>query len=165
VIPFEQASLEVLAHLLEAPGPLDPALVAQCFDVQEILVSGAVRLAVERASAEELARARELLELLTAPAARREAHQAAFEELMELIFSASRNLVLRMVRHGLRSIFAALLSGAGHPPRPSREALAGVAGRLREAIGERDAVAAEEAARELLRVTSERVRKALEARN
>ena len=162
VVPLEEASLDVLAHLLEAPGKPDPALVAQCFDVQEILVSGAVRLAVERASEAELARAGELLRRLASPAESREARRQAFDELMELSFSASRNLVLRMVRNGMRSIFAALLADGGRPPRPSREALAGVAGRLRAALAARDAAGAEEATRQLLRVTGERVRKELE---
>jgi GntR family transcriptional repressor for pyruvate dehydrogenase complex len=163
VAPLEDASLDALGHLLEASDPVDPALAAQAFDVQEILVAGAVRLAVERASAEELARAAELVGELAKPATTPEASWPAREELMELVFSASRNLVLRMVRNGLRSVFAALLVGGRTPPLPSRAALAAVAGRLRAARAARDAAAAEEATRELLRVTSERVRKTLEA--
>jgi GntR family transcriptional repressor for pyruvate dehydrogenase complex len=162
VAPLEQASLDVLAHLLEAPGKPDAALVAQCLDVREVLVVGAVRLAVERASEEELARAGELLLVLSSPTESRRATDRARDELMELVFSASRNLVLHMVRNGLRGIFAALLVDGRTPPLPSRDALAAVAGRLRAAFATRDAAAAEAATRELLRVTGERVRKRLE---
>lgn len=159
VVPLEQASLDVLTHLLEASGNTDPELVAECLDVREVLVAGAVRLAVERASEEELARAGQLLGVLSSPTESREAYERARDELMELVFSASRNLVLRMVRNGLRGIFAALLVDGRTPPMPSRAALAAVVVRLRAAFATRDAAAAEEATRELLRVTGERVRK------
>ena len=62
VIPVHRASLDVLAHLLEAPGGPDAALMEQLLDVHELLLVGAARLAVERASDAELARALDLVD-------------------------------------------------------------------------------------------------------
>src|SRR5258705_221533 len=63
---IHSASPDLIAHLFDLSSALDPALVGQWLDVAEILFTGAVRLALERASDPEFARARELLRALVA---------------------------------------------------------------------------------------------------
>lgn len=160
VTPVEDASLDVLEHLLVVHGAPDPLLVAQCLDVLELLITGAVRLAVERGSDRELARARQLLRLMSARGTTSEGYLDAFNELIGLIHTASRNLVLQLVRNGIRSLFARRpeLSRL----RPPRAQLCAISQLLEGALAERDAVAAAEGARRLVRANRERLLKALE---
>ena len=160
VTPVEEASLDVLEHLLVVDGAPDPVLVAQCLDVLELLTTGAVRFAVERGSDQELARARELLRVMVARGTTTAGYLDAFDELIGLIHTASQNLVLQLVRNGIRSLFKRRpeLSQL----RPPRAQLAAISQLLESALAERDAAAAQEGARQLVRANRERLLKALE---
>ena len=160
VTPVEEASLDVLEHLLVVDGAPDPLLAAQCLDVLELLTTGAVRFAVERGSDRELARARELLRIMSARRTTNEGYLDAFNELIGLIHTASQNLVLQLVRNGIRSLFERRpeLSQL-RPPRAQLEAISQM---LEVALAERDAAAAQEGARRLVRANRERLLKALE---
>lgn len=160
VTPVEEASLDVLEHLLVVDGAPDPVLAAQCLDVLELLTTGAVRFAVERGSDRELARARELLRIMSARRTTNEGYLDAFNELIGLIHTASQNLVLQLVRNGIRSLFERRpeLSQL-RPPRAQLEAISQM---LEVALAERDAAAAQEGARRLVRANRERLLKALE---
>jgi GntR family transcriptional repressor for pyruvate dehydrogenase complex len=128
VTPVQEASLDILEHLLVVDGTPDPVLTAQCLDVLELLLTGAVRFAVERGSDEELARARELLRNMSARAT-----GEAFSRRSEL---------------------AQL--------RPPPAQLAAISKMLEKALAERDAPAAQEATRQLVRANRERLLKAVE---
>jgi len=160
VTPVEEASLDVLEHLLVVDGAPDPVLAAQCLDVLELLTTGAVRFAVERGSDRELARARQLLRIMSARRTTNEGYLDAFNELIGLIHTASQNLVLQLVRNGIRSLFERRpeLSQL-RPPRAQLEAISQM---LEVALAERDAAAAQEGARRLVRANRERLLKALE---
>jgi DNA-binding FadR family transcriptional regulator len=95
VAALHDASPDVIAHLLDAGDSLDVALVEQWLDVGELLFTGAVRLGLERASDAEIARARELLRALIQTGASGEdaSYFATLDELGDLIFAGSRNLV------------------------------------------------------------------------
>jgi len=160
VIAIDRSSLDALGHMLAVGDQLDPALVAQWLDVHEILMTGAVRFAVERADAEEVERARALLREISAGGGSDAHFLACIEELVELLSVASRNLVLRVIRNGLRTLFEQRFASRGSL-RPSRQILLPAARRIGQALAERDAVAAEEGLRELLRAHRERILKAL----
>jgi GntR family transcriptional repressor for pyruvate dehydrogenase complex len=160
VVPVAEASLDILDHLLVVDGAPDPVLTAQCLDVLELLLTGAVRFAVERGSDEELARARELLRAMSARGVDEAAYLGALDELTQLIHSASRNLVLQLVRNGLRSLFVRRSELA--QLRPPRAQLAAISKRLEKALAKRDAAAAQEATRQLVRANRERLLKAVE---
>ncbi len=160
VTPVQEASLDILEHLLVVDGAPDPVLTAQCLDVLELLLTGAVRFAVERGSDEELARARELLRAMSARAADEAAYLSALGELTQLIHTASRNLVLQLVRNGLRSLFERRSELA--QLRPPRAQLAAISKRLEKALAKRDAAAAQEATRQLVRANRERLLEAVE---
>jgi len=165
VAPLDQASLDVLIHLLDREGGPDPVLAAQWLDVHELVLTGAVRLAVERATPEEIDRARALVARLADPGLDDEGFLHTTDALAELISRASRNLVLRMVRSALKSIFTRRL-GRRAPVRLRLppDALAPLAAAVDEALARRDPLAAEEAVRRLLRGGRERLLEAIEAR-
>lgn len=161
---LDRASLDVLVHLLELEDPPDLVLVEQWLDVHELVVTGAVRLAVERADEQQLGEARRLLGRI------REGHvtpaeiAGVMDELAELISLASRNLVLRMVRNALRALFDQRFPERRELQLPPR-AMAEIATAVDRALLERNALAAEEGVRLLMRAGRERLVKALEARS
>jgi GntR family transcriptional repressor for pyruvate dehydrogenase complex len=162
VIPVHRASLDVLAHLIDAPGGPDAALMAQLLDVHELLLVGAVRLAVERASDAELARALALLDEMRDERTRDEQVLRDMRALIELIAEASRNLVLRMVGNGLLVLLGSVVQ-ALRRQRPPHAALAPALASVRRALAKRDPEAAERGIRALLRTMREHVLKQLEA--
>ena len=164
VSPVDEASLDVLAHLLDLDEGPDPVLVAQWLDVHELVLAGAVRLAVERAGDDEVARAREMLARLADAGLSDDDYLQTTDALAELISAASRNLVLRMVRSALRSLFTTRWSAGPRRLRPPHEVLGPIIGAIDAALVERDAAAAEEGVRRLLRSVRERLLKAMEAR-
>ncbi len=166
VRPLEDASLEVVRHLLQLEGGPGVELVTQLLDVHEILMTSAVELAVRNATDGELSRARELLESLADPGLGDDAYRASLDELGQLISKASRNLVLRLVRNGLRTVFAApapaLALRPRHAHRPPRAVVAPLAQRISQALAVRDAAEAHEGVRLLLRAHREQLLKRME---
>jgi DNA-binding FadR family transcriptional regulator len=82
-------------------------------------------------------------------------------ELTQLIHAASRNLVLQLVRNGIRSLFERRSELA--QLRLSRTRIGAISRKLERALAERDAAAAQEGARALVRANRERLLKAVEA--
>jgi DNA-binding FadR family transcriptional regulator len=136
-------------------------ITEQCLEVLELLFTGAVHFAVERGSDAELARARELLRVMAAHETEEAAYLFALDELMQLVHSASGNLVLRLVQNGLRSLFVSRPEWID--TRPPREQLLTISRALDRALARRDAASAQEGARRLVRAQRERLLKALEA--
>jgi GntR family transcriptional repressor for pyruvate dehydrogenase complex len=149
VVPMGEAGLGVLRHVLGAKAP-NRDLVAQWLDVREIVVAGAARIAVERATSEEFAEAKRLLRKLVAPATGDEEFVRTGDRLMALIAVASRNVVLQMVNSGLTAA-AARHGEARHKLRPSRKVLLPIVSEIEQAMDRRDQAAAEEGVRRLLR--------------
>lgn len=159
----EQASLEVARHLLFVDGRPNRPVMEQLLDVHEMLVVGAARLAVERATADEVARARALLTRLADPATGDDAFIDTAAALLDLIVGASGNLVLRLARNAVDPLFEERYREARKRLRPRPRQIAPIARELTRAIGERDAVAAEQATRRLLRLNRRRALDAIDA--
>lgn len=153
VVPIESSGLGVLRHLLQSESP-GRDLLAQWLDVYELVMAGAARLAAERGTEEEFARARQLLRRLVSPSISAEEYIATGDELTELIAVASRNVVLRMVRNALTAQ-AELRHSARIKLRASQKLLLPVVRDIEHAMEERDPVAAEEGVRRLLRINRE----------
>lgn len=165
VRPVEEASLDVLRHLLQLEGGPGVELVTQLLDVHEILMVSAVALAVRNASEAEIARGRELLDLLGDPGIGDERYRQVLDELGQLISQASRNLVLRLVRNGLRAIFTDPGCQGGsrrRALRPSRSVVAPAARRIADALVVRDSQEAREGVRQLLRAHREQLLERME---
>ncbi len=162
VSPLDGASLDIVGHMLEMNDLPDPVLVEQLLDVIESQMTGAVRFAVERGSDAELARGRELLAAIADPSNGDDDYLAAHDELVRLLATASRNLVLEIIRRSLRPRFITRLRDGEGRIRPPRSTLIPLAAGLDRALAERDPIAAEEEVRSLLRLHREMLLKALE---
>jgi GntR family transcriptional repressor for pyruvate dehydrogenase complex len=162
VRPIEGASFEVVRDLVLRDGRVDPVLAQQLLDVREMLITGAARLAVERGDDASIARARSLVKVLMSPKTSEAAFTQAAEALFELVIDAGGNLVLRLLRNGIFSLFEA--SGATRPAFAVRSPEAGRALRaIDAALARRDAPALEEAARAFVRATQSRALQLLSA--
>jgi DNA-binding FadR family transcriptional regulator len=78
-----------------------------------------------------------------------------------LIFSGSRNLVLRLIRNGLRANVLPRLQGAKQRLRPVRAELAELVRAVDQAVEARDPERAQECVRKLFRANRDRILKSL----
>ncbi len=97
----EDASLDVIGHLLAQGDLPDPRLVDQILMVINSMVSMAAQQTLELASDDEIAAIRELVKPLIHDELGKEAHTLARFELMESFMSASCNLPLRLIARTL----------------------------------------------------------------
>jgi DNA-binding FadR family transcriptional regulator len=99
--PIEEASLDVVRHLIELEATPDPDVFDQVFEVFGALFSLSARLMAERADEPAMARAQAILDQLMAERLPLADEYALVQELSEVFAGASGNLVLKLVRKGL----------------------------------------------------------------
>ncbi len=104
VAPIEEASLDVVEHLLELDDPPDPEMVDQVLEVLSGLFSLAARLCAERATEAQRSELLALLERAKGDLPRR-TRVALMHQIGDLCVEASNNLVLRLVRGGVKTNF------------------------------------------------------------
>jgi len=162
VRPLHEASIEVVRHLLRVKGGINRPLLEQLLDVNEMLLSGASYISVERGSDDALERAREVVRRLARVESVEEMH-SVIDELVDIVTITSGNLVLRLFRNAFRPSagegLQMLRSRLSLDPEGLREA----ARALDAAIMARDPAAAEKAVRSLSRLRREHLTKALDA--
>jgi DNA-binding FadR family transcriptional regulator len=105
VAPLNEASLDVIGHLLAIGDVPDEDLVDQILVVMQHLITLAAESAVRRATDAELATIRERVQVLSRPDADVLATEARFE-LMSAIMAASGNLVCQLIARALLAQFA-----------------------------------------------------------
>jgi GntR family transcriptional repressor for pyruvate dehydrogenase complex len=134
VNPIAEASLDVLEPWLALNDPPDADLVDQILDTLNGFLAHAARVGTERASHEEragiLAILSEMIE--SAPSERRRGE--LFEVLSEKLVAASRNPVLALMRHSLRTRYSNLVIPDSRRRSTPNEELAPDLKRLRTAI-------------------------------
>ena len=101
VRPTDEASLDVIGHLLTQGKLPDATLVDQIMGVLNSLISVAALQTLELASDEEINEIRKLVRPLIDEDLDQGAHTLARFELMESIMQASRNLPLRLIERTL----------------------------------------------------------------
>ncbi|MBW2389007.1 MAG: FadR family transcriptional regulator [Deltaproteobacteria bacterium] len=148
VAPIEEASLDVVEHLLDLEDPPNPELVDQVLEVMSGLFSMAARLCAERASEVQRAEIRKLLDRARSELPTQERIEL-MHELGDLFVEASENLVLKLVRRGVTTDFIERLDArrphllAPFPPSEMHFQ------KLADAIDARAGAAAAEAVHEL----------------
>jgi GntR family transcriptional repressor for pyruvate dehydrogenase complex len=160
---LHEASIEIVRHLLIVNGVVNRRLLEQVLDAHEMLVAGAAHLAVERGSAEDHRRARELLKQLTRPAISDAERVALFDALVELMTQASGNLVLQLVRNVIRPALAERMALVQRRLAGQSRGLAARVGAIDAAIEAGDAAATAAAVRGLVRDRREQLLAALDA--
>ncbi len=156
VRPLQEASLDVVRHLLVLDGVLNRPLLEQLLDVHEMLIVGATRLAVERGSDEQMQLARELLAKVGDHSTPDDEYIDAMEDLLVLIAVASGNLVLQMARRAVNPLFEDGFRDARKRLRSDPSEVAPIVRELDDAVVQRDPTRAENAARQLIRAGRDR---------
>ena len=146
VNPVEEASLDVVKHLLELSDPPDPRVVEQILEALSGMMSLSLRLWIERANDDQRERALSLLEKLAVRNISESAEFELFQELGDLVTRASGNTVLILVHRGLGTQFLGKLQqqedllSSGHSNRIP------IVEELKRAMENRDGPATTEAA-------------------
>ena len=109
VSPINEASLDIIGHMLSTTRVPDAQLLGQIFEVVERLLSMAAEALVERGQAEDVEAVRARVQLLFDNGLDGEAHAAARIEMMRTIMITSGNLVCQLIAHGLFKQFAPTL--------------------------------------------------------
>jgi GntR family transcriptional repressor for pyruvate dehydrogenase complex len=175
VRPVREASLDVIGHLLELEQPPPPELVDQVLEVIGALLASTVRMTLERAQPEQLARAEVLVERLRQPDVGDEERHRLLHEFAHAMMDANDNVVMHMVGrclhtelfpslHGMRRVLG---DGERGPLRAGRP-LGGLleigpyADELAGAVKVRDGRAAAEVVHQMWSLLRRNVRRALE---
>ena len=162
VLPLREASLDVIRHLLVLDGVVNRPLLEQVLEVHEMLIVGAARLAVERASDAQLEEARALLAVAADPETGDDPYMDAIEALLSLIAESSGNLVLQMARRAVNPLFEGRFREVRRHARQAPEVVGALAETLGAAITTRDAELAEQAIRSFIRAGRSRALDAFE---
>ena len=151
VLPVENASLEVLGHLLDLDEAASPELFDQIFDVLGAMMALSARSAIQAADREATRRMAEIITRLIdlAPGYgqkdAREAGYAAWSELGECFLYTNNNLVLRLLFNGIRTQFIGRIGALGLRPKIDVEADVSQLEQLQAAVNEGKAAAAADA--------------------
>jgi GntR family transcriptional repressor for pyruvate dehydrogenase complex len=155
---LESASLDVVPMLVRHDGVVNVAIVEQLLEARRVLIVAATRLAVERATAEDLRAARRVLWRLDDGGISDLDYFRALDELIDRMCAATQNLVLHMARNALQSIFNPSRRARIRPRlRPPSDLVGPMARRLERAIVDRDPDAAAEGMTSILRVQEFRI--------
>lgn len=163
VNPVEQASLEVVEHLLALEDPPNPELVDQTLEAMSGFLAMSARLGTERASDEERAAMLALISEMRDEAPPTQRRGALLNELGALFVQASGNLVLRLVRHGLRSRYSDYVLPESRTDSVPTAASAPHLERLEKAIRSGDGSEASEAILQITAALRRHMRATLEA--
>ena len=134
VLPVEDATLDVLGHLLDLSESQQPVLIAQMMDVLGVMTSLSARSAVKVASDEQIEELAEICNELINTVGQHELHHEAWMRLSEKLMSIHKNLVLRLVGNGLRTQFLGKAQTLGLEPKIDYTRLTEILKQLRLAI-------------------------------
>ena len=149
VRPLQDASLDIVGSLLALEDPPNQQLVGQLLEMHAGLSSMAVRLTVERADEATISKARSLLSQIKKTRSE-EAYGEMIQGLIRLSVEACGNLVLKLVRNGLKVHFWSRLMDLGISVRPTQKLLAAFVRDLDQALHDRNAAAAAELVLQLM---------------
>jgi DNA-binding FadR family transcriptional regulator len=158
-VGVEDASFEVIGHLLALEELPEPELVAQVMEAHGVLAGAWMRTVIERDDAAEIDELRQGLRTLS----QNPQGTPALHELAQALMERSPNLVLRLMRKGLQLHFLQRLIDAGVDINPPHELLEPLAAKLDAALAARDGGAAAELVHCLMKLNRERALKALES--
>lgn len=163
VAPLENASLDVIGHLLDLEHPPDPRVVSQLLEAHRGVASAAMRLGVERATDDQIARALALIAKTLASRTPPDEQQHLELEINEIFVEASDNLALKILRRGLSMQFMGRLQEEGLELRPARAKMLPHLRALARALEARDAEGAANAMYAGMQLVNEQVLSALRA--
>lgn len=138
VVPIEDATLEVLGHLMDLEELPNPKLINQLFEVFGALMSMSVRTAVEKATQEQLSAMREMIKKMTHSKQGTERDHEDWKEFGDYLSLVNDNLVLKLISNGLKTQFMGRLERVGVLIKPDKTRSKNTLKELDNAICERD---------------------------
>jgi GntR family transcriptional repressor for pyruvate dehydrogenase complex len=161
VVPVERCTLDVLGPLLDLNDTPDPELVDQVLQIFGMLLELAATSALEKASAEDLRRAQQIIGEMESSDADNVRQHAALRRLAELFVDVADHLVLRLTLNGLRTTFFARMQAREVRPELDSSVFRDLAKSLSRAIERRDVAAVCDSMRRLNRSIRTSARQAL----
>lgn len=163
VAPLNEASLDVIGHLLSLDAYPDRALVDQIMVVINTLVQTAVVSAVRRADDDGIEYLRSLLRPIWTKKLEGEAYFEAQTTMFEGIMTASGNLPVQLIARSLLAQFRPQMAALKDFMDPDSSAHAELARKADSAIGCRDLDALQASFNELSRFHRERMQRTFDA--
>jgi DNA-binding FadR family transcriptional regulator len=159
VAPLEEASLDIVEHLLALDDPPDAEILDQVLEAASGFRAMAARLGTERADASQRAQMLSILSKMIRPGIGNEDRVDLVAELGDCFVDASGNMVLCLMRHGLPARRLRSAGGFGFLDDPPKHAEVEPHLRaLTRAIQEADGATASEAVYSLSCLFRQRVR-------
>ena len=116
IVPVEDATLEVLGHMMDLAEIPSPTLVMQLFEVIGAIMSLSVTSAIKNATPEQIKQLRGIVKNLINCIDQHEEYYTGWQSLAACFSEINQNLVLRLIFNGLKSQFVERLRNTGlHP--------------------------------------------------
>ncbi|MFT7221940.1 MAG: DNA-binding FadR family transcriptional regulator [Candidatus Azotimanducaceae bacterium] len=138
VLPVEDATLDVLGHLLELGEIQQPVLIGQVMDVLGVMTSLSARSAIKTASDKDIEVLVGICGDLISSTGNHEKHHENWMRLSEKLMSIHQNLVLRLVGNGLRTQFLGKVNNLDFKPDVNFDDIKTCLTQLRDAVAIRD---------------------------
>lgn len=163
VVPVEEATLDVLGHIMDLGEIPDPVLVGQVLEVMGALISMSARSAVEKANADQMATMQCIVSDMVDHNENAEKSQDHWRELGALFAQINKNLVLRLILNGLKTQFVTRMTHLGLPVTLDRTRGADILLRIDAGLNAGNAREVAEAIRDHFQLLREAVASALVA--
>jgi len=157
VVAIEDATLEVLGHIMDLQELPNATLVSQLLEVTGAMMSISAASAVARADENELAAIKNLVDQLIQEQDAEKVSQG-WRELGDLFLKINQNLVMKLIQNGLKTQFMGRLSHVGVRPQRDRSGDVELLKCMQKAIVNRDT----KTVRESIVQHFDRVRQSLE---
>jgi GntR family transcriptional repressor for pyruvate dehydrogenase complex len=138
IVPIEDATLEVLGHLMDLEEVPDPTLVGQIFEVIGAMISLSARSAIHKADNEQIEEMGNIINGLIQKIDSGQDHYEGWRDLGDLFTEINQNLILRLIGNGLKIQFVARLERTGIRPDIDKQQDRVMLDMMSKAIKERD---------------------------
>ena len=116
IVPIEDATLEVLGHIIDLDEIPSSSLVGQLFEVFGAMMSHSARSAIRNASAEQIQDMRAIIKELCSTIDKPEEYHDGWRSLANYFIQVNQNLVLKLIGNGLKTQFMGRMEKIGlHP--------------------------------------------------
>lgn len=163
VVPVEEATLEVLGHIMDLSDVPDPILVGQVLEVMGALISMSARSAVEKANEDQIDAMQTIVSNMVEKNEDSENNQEQWRELGALFAQINKNLVLRLILNGLKTQFVTRMTHLGLPVKLDPTRRTNILLRIEAGISARNAKDVAEAIRDHFQLLRKAVVSALVA--
>lgn len=162
VVPIDKCTLDVLGPLLDLDEVPDAKLVDEVLQIVGLLMDLAARLAVEKATDEQIARAQAIIDEMASTDNSIARHEG-LRRLSDFFTKVADHLVLKLIANGLRTTFLGRMQKYGLRHDFDSAEFQAIAAELRHALHARSPTDVGHAMQRLNRLFRDSARTALEA--